>query len=160
MPLEFDRDDTLDAKGRRNFIRTYIGLAMFENYSGSELLSSLRKSGLGISTDDFYAIRREKLNAFQYRNDISSLADNEKIPLGYTESKPDWELSQNYQYKTRLVGEDPLTGERIIKYFSVSSPIQLSKLEIQTSLSYMMQGRNEFYGISKYEIEVVQAISR
>lgn len=145
---------------RRAYIQNQIPLATWFNRSGVSILEELRERGLGIGTNTFYDIRRERIAPSDIEQALEYLGDNDTIPVSLAEQRPDWNLSNNYLFQFKVVGRDPRDGSKKVGFFAISSGSTLGKQEANDIIGGMIEGEEEFYGIVPEDISLYALYSQ
>jgi len=112
--------------GRRNLIRNFVSETRWLKQSGSSLLRSLRSSGLGINTGDFFTIRRAKLIELSLRDDAKLTPTQDLIPLADHTTRVGQRMTRNFKYTVAFTGTDSVSGNPKTIFRSVLSNTQLS----------------------------------
>lgn len=144
----------------RGLLRSPSFEGFFNRFSGADMLRQLRGLGIEIRTQDFYDIRRDVLGLTKYQEQIERLNPERPVPRAWIAQEHGWELSQDFHYRFRVTGSDPNTGEEIESFFAISSDTELTKEQAQNTMTSMLLGEEEFYGISPDEVEMYSALAR
>jgi len=152
-----DPFDISGGQARRNYIRHSISDFTWSNFSGSQILASLQDAGIGISTTDFFNIRRDRLGDIASRENILDLGGDTLIPVSDMIEKPGVQLSQLLQYRFAIQTIDPNTGETDTIYRSLATNDHWSKNEAIDMADNMFAAEGSIYdhnvtGISVEEV--------
>lgn len=125
----------------RNWLRT-DGAGVFRAFeSGVQAVDYLRGLGIGIRTQDFYAIRREVLSVQDSAIRVQDYPGDQLIPRAWHASDHGLNLTTDFQYRIELFGHDPNTGEIRHNYMTIASDRQLTQHQIQDAArNYIGQG--------------------
>lgn len=155
-----DEEPKLTPAQRRAYIRNQIPLKTWYNTTGKEVLKALQDRGYGIASQDFYAIRRDKIAASDLEQAFKQLGPNDTIPVSYAQSKPDWDLSSKYLFQFKIVGREPGTNNKKVGFFALASDTTLGKQEAIDALGSLMEGRDTFYEITPEEFSLYEMYSK
>lgn len=151
-------DPLFTAEGRRNYIANSVSLDDWRTRSGASIYKDLQTGGLGIREQDFYAIRRDVLDLYRYQEAIEGLKPQTRVPRAWMSDKHRMQLSNDYQYRFRVEGLDPETGDEIESFYSVSSEQELTKQNAEDAIMSMLIGEEEYYEIVVKNATLYQAL--
>lgn len=141
-------DPLFTAEGRRAYIANSVGIERFRAESGASIYKDLQASGLGIREQDFYAIRRDVLDLYRYQEQIEGLKPTTRVPRAWMGDTHRLKLSNDLQYRFRVEGTNPETGEDVEGFFSVSTSQELTKELAEDAIMGMIVGEDEAYEIT------------
>lgn len=142
------------------FIRNSIPHELWSTQSGASVLRDLRDAGVAIRTQTFYNIRRQVLGLTKYEEQIASLRPERRTPLAWYVEDHGLNLSEKFYYRSRITGLDPDTGEAVTKYISITTNNELTKQQVEDSVSSLIAGEEDYYGVTEYSVEYYQALAK
>lgn len=140
-----------DADARRSYIRHSIAESDWSSRSGASILDDLRESGIGIRTQDFYNIRREKVAEIQRAEEFRALEDDTLVPYSMMNEQTGVSLTMRAQYRLRLTVQDPETGQMSYVYRSIADDVHYTKGEIESFAESLFQMGGEGYNFNIVE---------
>lgn len=151
-------DPLFTAEGRRNYIANSVSLDDWRTRSGAAIFNDLQAGGLGIREQDFYAIRREVLDLYRYQEQIEALKPTTRVPRAWMSDKHRMDMKNDYQYRFRVEGLDPETGDEVEAFYSISTGQELTKQNAEDAIMSMLIGEEDFYEIVVKNATLYQAL--
>ncbi len=148
------------SKGIRAFLRFNLRHEVFQNNTGSAILSELKGRGLGIRSQDFFRIRNEVLNEDKFKAAISVLPDNEFVPQAQWNTDHGIEISKNLQYKFKVAGRDKTTGRFTTRFYNLASDTEKTQAEIENELFQILANDPEAYQLDVTKVELDYILAR
>lgn len=156
LPDEFP----FSGQALQNWLRT-SGQQIFTQFeTGAEALEYLRSQGAAIRDSTFYDIRREVLGLQLYQEQLGRISEDNLLPAAYHVENHGLNLSEDFLYRVKVDGFDPMTNEPVTKYFAISSDHQMTPGEVVDNLSTMIEGESVFYEVQPEEYTVTSALAR
>lgn len=122
-------EPVIGSQARRQYARFSIGRETWTTETGSSILTALRDVGMGIRTQDFYAIRRDVLSIFEREDVFADVPLNQLLPVGRFYHDHGAELSLSTLYKFDVLAWNKETEEYEILPRALSTNWHLTKQE-------------------------------
>ena len=141
----------------RKWLYNNVGPGVFRSLTGNAFLDLLKGAGLGIRRTDFFAIRRDVLGYERFEEQIKALKPETRVPRAWFNSPTEFEMSKDFQYRFKVTGTDPITGESIEQVFSWGSDIEVSVDVAEASITSLIVDEEEQYELTLDRAQLIQA---
>ena len=146
-------DPFTTSKTRRAFIKYSIKDERWRTESGASIMRSLQAGGVGIRKEDFLAVRREKLESFERREQFKTVDRDDLIPYGYMNETHGVKLTNTAQYRLIMTVRDPKTRELSYVPRSIGADEHFDRGYIEDFASSLFS-----MGGEDYEFDIVEIV--
>lgn len=122
-----------------NFLRHNVSNAIWETYSGNQLIADLRAAGAAISESKFFSIRGDVLGFQRFFAPLARLDEDTRVPHSNYIQNHNWQLSQKFLYGFRLDVTNNRTGERFLVNRSITADRERTVGELREELTNMLE---------------------
>lgn len=115
-----------------------------------ETIDYLTSQGFGVARNQIERAYRRVEAQSRFRSELIEITTDRLIPRALHVEDHGYQLTTRYMYRTKATGVEPLTGQKIDHYFTITSNTQLSPDEV---FQEVLEATSGFEGDYRIQIE-------